>query len=203
MKKVIVIILWFLLVSFDYNKPQNISVSSEGEKLVHNDVKAINISANVNIKNNHPFAKFCKDNQKFAIYYQLECGIPTSIQLAQAIVESGGGKSRVALMANNLFGMKYYKALYNGGYWTSPSGVRWRKYDSIEDSFRDHAEFLHRFYPYAIGKNWKYWIKNCKGYGEGKYWQHIGSVIERYELWRYDDVIETYEDNQQTKTYNL
>jgi flagellum-specific peptidoglycan hydrolase FlgJ len=203
MKKVIVIILWFLLVSFDYNKPQKISVSSEGEKLVHNDVKAINISANVNIKNNHPFAKFCKDNQKFAIYYQLECGIPTSIQLAQAIVESGGGKSRVALMANNLFGMKYYKALYNGGYWTSPSGVRWRKYDSIEDSFRDHAEFLHRFYPYAIGKNWKYWIKNCKGYGEGKYWQHIGSVIERYELWRYDDVIETYEDNQQTRTYNL
>jgi flagellum-specific peptidoglycan hydrolase FlgJ len=110
MKKVIVIILWFLLVSLDYNKPQNISVSSEDENVVHNDVKAINISANVNIKNNHPFAKFCSDNQKVAIYYHIECGIPTSIQLAQAIVESGGGKSRMAMVTNNLFGMKYYKA---------------------------------------------------------------------------------------------
>jgi flagellum-specific peptidoglycan hydrolase FlgJ len=203
MKKVIVIVLWFLLVSLDSNRTQKNSVSSEGEKFAHNEVKAINISVNVNIKHNHPFAKFCKENQEIAIYYQLECGIPTSIQLAQAIVESGGGKSRMALMTNNLFGMKYYKALYDGDYWTSASGVRWRKYDSIEDSFRDHAEFLHKFYPKMIGKNWKFWINNCTGYGAGQYWKHIGSVIERYELWRYDDLVDKHQNNQKSRTYNL
>lgn len=203
MKKVIVIILWFLLVSLDSNRPQNISVSSEDENVVHNDVKAINISANVNIKHNHPFAKFCSDNQKIAIYYHIECGIPTSIQLAQAIVESGGGKSRMAMVTNNLFGMKYYKALYKGDYWTSPSGTKWRKYDSIEDSFKDHAEFLHRFYPSAIGKDWKYWVNSCKGYGAGEYWAHIGSVIKKYELWRYDDYVNEYKSRTSEKTYNL
>ena len=67
MKKVIVIVLWFLLVSLDSNRTQKNSVSSEGEKFAHNEVKAINISVNVNIKNNHPFAKFCKENQEIAI----------------------------------------------------------------------------------------------------------------------------------------
>ena len=203
MKKVIVIILWFLLVSLDSNKPQNISVSSEDEKIIRNDIKAIHISSKVNFKHNHPFVKFCKEYQEVAIFYHIEYGIPTSIQLAQAMVESGGGKSMVAKMTNNLFGMKYYKSLFKGSYWTSPSGTKWRKYDSVEDSFRDHAEFLDRFYPKAIGKDWKFWIKNCKGYGEGKYWEHIGSVIENYELWRYDDLVKDYQYSHENRTYNL
>lgn len=203
MKKVIVIILWLIIVSTDWSKPQNISVSSEDEKFVHNDVKAINISSKVKFKQTHPFANFCNEYQRIAIFYQIECGIPVSVQLAQAIVESGGGRSDLALKTNNLFGMKYYKSLYSGSYWTSPNGEKWRKYDSIEDSFRDHAEFLHKFYPNAIGKDWEYWVGTCKGYGGMGYWKHIGDVIELYQLWRYDELVKDYQRSQENRAYNV
>lgn len=203
MKKVIVIILWFIAVSTDWGKPQNISVSSEDEKFVHNDVKALHISSKVKFKQTHPYTNFCNEYQKIAIFYQIECGVPVSIQLAQAIAESGGGKSNLALKTNNLFGMKYYKTLYSGEYWTSTNGVQWRKYDSIEDSFRDHAEFLHKFYSGAIGKNWRYWATKCKGYGGKGYWEHIGAIIEMYKLWRYDDIVNDYLNNQENRIYNI
>jgi flagellum-specific peptidoglycan hydrolase FlgJ len=200
MKKIIAIILWFLLVSLDSNSPQKISVSSEVENKVHNDIVAIQISNKTNIKGKHPYSKFCNDYHEIAMYYQLEYGIPTSIQLAQAIAESGGGCSPIAKNANNLFGMKYYKELYDGEYYVSLGGTKWRKYKTLEDSFKDHAIFLKKYYKHAIGKDWKYWSENCKGYGFGEYWKHIGMVVEKYKLWEYDVMVN---DFQKTRTYNL
>lgn len=200
MKKLIVIVLSVILVSLNSNKNQNISLHSKSEKTIENDALAYNISSSVNFENNHPYAKFCNDYQEIAIYYQIECGIPTSIQLAQAIAESGGGRSDIAKRSNNLFGMKYYKGLYSGDYYTSTSGTKWRKYNNFEDSFKDHAFFLHKFYLHAVGKDWTYWVKNCKGYGANKYWEHIGMVIEKYKLWRYDNMVNEYQSN---RSYNL
>jgi len=200
MERVIVIILGLLMISSNYNNPQNISVSTESEQTIENDVKAYNISNSLNFENNHPYAKFCNDYQEVAIYYQIECGIPTSVQLAQAIAESGGGRSDIAKKSNNLFGMKYYKELYSGEYYTSTSGTKWRKYKNFEDSFEDHAFFLHKFYLHAVGKDWTYWVKNCKGYGANNYWEHIGMVIEKYKLWRYDNFVNDY---QTKRTYDL
>lgn len=200
MERVIVIILGLLMISSNYNNPQNISVSTESEQTIQNDVKAYNISNSLNFENNHPYAKFCNDYQEVAIYYQIECGIPTSVQLAQAIAESGGGRSDIAKKSNNLFGMKYYKELYSGEYYTSTSGTKWRKYKNFEDSFKDHAFFLHKFYLHAVGKDWTYWVKNCKGYGANNYWEHIGMVIEKYKLWRYDNFVDDY---QTKRTYDL
>jgi hypothetical protein len=196
MKKVIVIILWFILVSMDWSNPQKNSVSSEDENLVQRDVMLISFSVNTNIKNKHPFVGFCKEYQKVAIYYHIECGIPTSIQLAQAIAESGGGKSELAIKANNLFGMKYYESLYNGDYWESPSGTKWRKYDNFNRSFEDHADFLDKFYPHIIGKDWKFWVENCKGYGGKDYWVNIAYIIKKYELWKYDECVDNYKLNK-------
>jgi flagellum-specific peptidoglycan hydrolase FlgJ len=196
MKKIIAIILWFLLVSLDSNSPQKISVSSEVEKKVHNDVVAIQLSNKVKINRKHPYSKFCDNYHEIAMYYHLEHGIPTSVQLAQAIAESGGGYSPIAKYANNLFGMKYYKELYDGDYYVSLGGTKWRKYDSFSESFEDHALFLKKYYKHAVGKNWKYWTNHCKGYGFGEYWKHIGMVIEKYELWRYDELIIKHQINQ-------
>ena len=200
MKKIIVIILWFLLVSFDANRIQNISVSSEVEKLVHKDTTKVLVSDKVKIKRKHPFSKFCEDYRNVAMYCQIKYGVPSSVQLAQAIAESGGGGSPIAKGANNLFGMKYYKELYDGEYYVSMTGTKWRKYNSFDDSFEDHADFLKKFYPKAVGKDWVYWTENCKGYGFGEYWKHIGMVIDKYELWEYDEVQIDYAIN---RTYNL
>jgi len=199
MKKIFLII-FSIIFFFNFNIIQENSSHQKREIFIENDIKAYTISNGVNFKNIHPYSKFCNEYQEVAIFYQIECGIPTSVQLAQAIAESGGGLSDIAKKSNNLFGMKYFKELYSGDYYTSSSGTKWRKYDNFKDSFKDHAYFLHKYYLHAIGKDWKYWVNNCKGYGTNNYWRHIGMVIEKYELWRYDKLVNDYESK---KTYNL
>lgn len=70
-------------------------------------------------------------------------GIPASIKLAQAILESGSGNSWLAREANNHFGIKCHE-------WRGES-VRmdddapyecFRKYSSVEQSYKDHSIFL-------------------------------------------------------------
>jgi len=69
--------------------------------------------------------------------------IPASIKLAQAILESGSGNSQLAVNANNFFGIKC-----NG--WTGRTYHKdddkpnecFRAYNSAEESFRDHSQFL-------------------------------------------------------------
>ena len=111
MKRVIVILLGILFISFEYRNSQNISVSSEGERKIENDDLAKIIKSRV--KQKHVFSEFCNKYSEIAILCHLDCGIPTSVQLAQAIAESGGGKSELAKVANNLFGMKYYKEIFD------------------------------------------------------------------------------------------
>lgn len=197
MKRVIVILLVFLFISCNNKKHQNISVSSEEEKMIHNDIIATKISNNVNFELNHPYKKICNEYLNVAVFHHLDCGIPVSIQFAQAIIESGFGKSNIAKNSNNLFGMKYYKQIFKGDYYISTSGTKWRKYDSFEDSFDDHAKFLFKYYPNAVGKNWKYWVDYCTGYGGENYWQHIGKVITLYELWKYDGLVTEYKNNKE------
>ena len=73
-----------------------------------------------------------------------EYKIPASITLAQGILETGGGQSRLAEQANNHFGIKCKKE------WTGETmthdddakGECFRKYTSVRESFRDHSKFL-------------------------------------------------------------
>jgi flagellum-specific peptidoglycan hydrolase FlgJ len=81
-----------------------------------------------------------------------EYGIPASVTMAQAILESASGKSVLTLKANNHFGIKCSD-------WTGETLMHlddcfdaqgqkipccFRKYPSAEASFRDHSKFLRR-----------------------------------------------------------
>ena len=71
-------------------------------------------------------------------------GIPASITLAQGLLESAAGRSELATTANNHFGIKV------GTGWAGPFVVkhddrkneRFRKYNSVEESYEDHSLFL-------------------------------------------------------------
>ncbi|MDR0955338.1 MAG: glucosaminidase domain-containing protein [Rikenellaceae bacterium] len=71
-------------------------------------------------------------------------GIPASIVMAQALLESGNGNSRLAREANNHFGIKC------GSAWRGESLAHdddapdecFRVYGSVEESFLDHGRFL-------------------------------------------------------------
>ena len=123
----------------------------------------------------YPVAKLCE------IVY----GVPTSVQLAQALAESGGGISYIGKHSNNHFGIKYYSDVFRGDCFTDRAGSEWRKYNSVHEGYIDHAKFLIFHYKHAVAKDYKYW-QMLRGYGAGNYWHHIGKIIEHYKLNNFD-----------------
>ncbi len=126
----------------------------------------------------------------------LQYGIPASITLGQAILESGAGTGPLSAQANNHFGIKCHKE------WTGPS-IKYdddeaqecfRKYTNPNDSFRDHSLFLTSRPRYAalfnLEKNdYPAWAKGLKaaGYATDKeYANKLIGLIERYQLQQYD-----------------
>lgn len=122
--------------------------------------------------------------------------IPASITLAQGLLESGAGRSKLSRTSNNHFGIKADKSW--GGKRTSSMDngkmCYFRKYESVRDSYEDHSKFLvnRRRYSFLFDLNkrdYKGWAKGLKkaGYAEDPaYPTKLISLIERYELYQYD-----------------
>ncbi len=123
-------------------------------------------------------------------------GIPASITLAQGMLESGNGNSRLARKANNHFGIKCHSG------WNGPSIRKdddaknecFRKYKSPWKSYRDHSDFLVNRSRYAFlfdlkSNDYKGWAKGLKkaGYATNpKYPKLLINLIERNKLYVYD-----------------
>lgn len=122
--------------------------------------------------------------------------IPASITLAQGIVESGAGYSRLAREGNNHFGIKCHRG-WNGGkiyHDDDAKGECFRTYKDPKESYRDHSIFLSGKQRYAFlfdihKSNYKKWAKGLKkaGYAtDPKYPEKLVAVIEEYKLYRFD-----------------
>ncbi len=70
--------------------------------------------------------------------------IPASITLAQGMIESGCGKSVLAIETSNHFGIKCQKDWLGDTYLYDDDREKecFRKYRSVDESFRDHSLFL-------------------------------------------------------------
>lgn len=149
--------------------------------------------------------------------------IPASITLAQGLLESGAGKSKLSRSSNNHFGIKADKN-WTGKRTSSMDNGKlcyFRKYDNVRDSYEDHSSFLVNRQRYASlfklkKTDYKGWAKGLKkaGYAEDPaYPTKLISLIERYELYRYDSytmkdikkssgvAIETYEEKYSRTIY--
>lgn len=122
-------------------------------------------------------------------------GIPASIKLAQALLESGNGNSMLARNANNHFGIKCTSAWSGGKTYKDDDSKNdcFRVYRRVEDSFRDHSQFLLRSRYAALFEldkdDYKGWARGLKSAGYAtnpKYADLLISLIERYELYQYD-----------------
>lgn len=122
--------------------------------------------------------------------------IPASITLSQGILETGGGQSRLAEIANNHFGIKC-KAEWTGEVITHTDDAPnecFRKYKSPQESYRDHSKFLaERPYYKDLFKldlyDYKAWAHGLKkaGYATNpKYAGILISRIEKYKLNEFD-----------------
>ncbi len=132
----------------------------------------------------------------FAIIEMFRAGVPASITLAQGILESQNGNSRLAREANNHFGIKCKTGWAGKTIIASDDtdGECFRAYESVLESFQDHSNFLR--------ENWRYsdcfklertdyvaWAEGLRkaGYATNpKYNTLITGIVERYKLHQYD-----------------
>jgi LysM repeat protein len=122
-------------------------------------------------------------------------GVPASITLAQGILESGSGKSKLAAEANNHFGIKCHDT-WNGATMhlddDAPNEC-FRKYKSVEQSFEDHSLFLKKpryeeLFALEITdyKGWAQGLKKCGYATSPTYANSLIDLIEKHELTQFD-----------------
>ena len=140
------------------------------------------------------FLEYIDKYKGIAIRHCQQYGIPASITLAQGLLESGAGRSKLATSSNNHFGIKCHSWEGERTYVGAASAYNcYRKYDSPEDGYEDHAKFLQgscyqRLFdiPVSDYKGWARGLKAC-GYAENPaYADKLIRLIETYELFQYD-----------------
>lgn len=117
--------------------------------------------------------------------------IPACITLAQGILESGSGTSRLAVEANNHFGIKCHRDWEGEKFYKDDDKKNecFRVYASAEESYTDHSLFLKKkryadLFELDI-KDYKAWAKGLKraGYATNPdYPQLLINLIEMYGL---------------------
>jgi LysM repeat protein len=140
---------------------------------------------------------YIRKYKHLAIKEMQRTGIPASITLAQGLLESGNGRSTLARKAKNHFGIKCHD-------WKGPfvradddkKNEKFRKYKSVEHSYRDHSDFLTTKRRYAFlfklnAKDYKGWAKGLKkaGYATARdYAKRLIKIIEEEKLYKFDNL---------------
>lgn len=136
--------------------------------------------------------------QKVAIAEHRKYGIPASIKMAQALLESNAGTSRMAKDINNHFGMKCHARSCEKGhcknYHDDSHKDFFRAFDSAWASWRAHSVLLsgerYNHLPAKCGNDYKCWAKGLKeaGYATDRnYATKLIKRIEQYNLQILDD----------------
>lgn len=140
---------------------------------------------------------YIQSYKDLAVSEMKRTGVPASITLAQGMLESDYGRSTLARMANNHFGIKCHND-WKGQTMRQHDDRRnecFRKYQKVEDSYYDHSDFLRSGSRYSFlfdldPKNYKAWAHGLKkaGYATNpEYANLLIRKIEENKLYLFDD----------------
>ncbi len=158
------------------------------------------------ISQSSEFYDYIEKYKEIAINEMERSGVPASIKLAQALLESNAGRSTLARRANNHFGMKC------GSDWKGKTFHRedddydefgnlqkscFRAYRRATDSYIAHSEFLrdpkkaHRYgFLFRLNttdyRRWAIGLKRAGYATAGNYDTKLINIIETYNLAQYD-----------------
>ena len=152
------------------------------------------------------FEKYIEKYKDIAVREMDRTGIPASIKLAQALLESDAGRSELATEANNHFGIKCGSDWYGHSFNKKDDDRNrrgrlisscFRSYKDPRSSFIDHSEFLmdpNKKQRYGglfeiKNNNYKAWAKELKSSGYAtnpKYANLLIDIIEKYKLDQFD-----------------
>ncbi len=144
----------------------------------------------------HNRLEYINRYQDLAIKEMERSGIPASIKMAQACLESGYGNSELSRKSNNHFGIKCKrhwkgKKIY---YDDDRKNECFRKYKSVKASFTDHTDFLMSNPRYAFlfelqPGDYKGWARGLKkaGYATAPHYdKRLIKIIEENKLYKLD-----------------
>ena len=156
------------------------------------------------------YQAYIEQYKDLAITEQERHAIPASITMAQALLESSAGVSRLATIGNNHFGIKCGKD------WTGDAmhhdddqlGECFRKYKKPIESFEDHSLFLKRqryafLFQYDI-TDYKAWANGLSraGYAtDPTYPEKLIKIIETYDLAKLDTKAKAVEPAEDAPNY--
>jgi flagellum-specific peptidoglycan hydrolase FlgJ len=147
--------------------------------------------------------QYIEQYRDLAVIEMHRSGIPASIILAQALVESRYGTSKLATQANNHFGIKcksYWKGMtyYHKDDDYNKAGKLidscFRSYHTAVDSYVDHSYFLMNTpwykelfsYDKTDYINWAHGLKKCGYATNPKYADLLINKIKQFDLDQYD-----------------
>ena len=148
---------------------------------------------------------FLKNVVPAAIATEREYGVPASITIAQAIAESGWGKSALAKQANNFFGIKAVANAAPEDYAEFMTDefvdgrdvkqmARFARYATPTDSFLAHARLLataRRYQPaMAVRRNagnFAVAIQHCGYSTNPNYAVNLMKLVTEFDLTQYDN----------------
>lgn len=122
-------------------------------------------------------------------------GIPVSITLAQGLLESDAGESRLTQKANNHFGVKTFnRSVPHVVMKDDTPNDKFKKYDSAWESFRDHSLLLMRDHykelQYLSKTDYVGWAQGLQkaGYAtDHQYAEKLVKIIENLKLYKFDE----------------
>lgn len=142
----------------------------------------------------------------YAVADMLNTRIPASLTIAQAILESNWGESGLTKQGNNLFGIKGVGTAGSGEYRTAeynPDGskyyimAKFRHYNNWGESIADHSKLILNGtrdkptrYHGVLGADYKTAAHAIRAGGyatDPNYPNLLISLIEKYELYKYDE----------------
>ena len=147
--------------------------------------------------------EYASQYAEYAMEQMRRYGIPASVTLAQAILESSNGQSRLAVNENNHFGIKATPSwIANGGeyglYTDDKPNEKFCRYASVGDSYEHHSQFLKENSRYAQCftlapddyRGWTTAIADA-GYASASsdYASRLQSIIESNDLQQYDQIV--------------
>ena len=151
------------------------------------------------------YGEYIKKYKSIAVREMKLYKIPASITLAQGMIESGCGKSVLSLDTRNHFGIKCQQDWPGDTYFYDDDHEKecFRKYNNVDESFRDHSIFLTTRKRYATlftlplndYKGWAYGLKQAGYATNPAYPTILIRLIETNKLYLLDDTLNNPEDN--------
>ncbi len=139
--------------------------------------------------------KYIERFARVAITEMEKYGVPASITLAQALLESDAGASKLALESNNHFGIKCRRECLDctcRNYADDDKYDMFRVFSTAWESFRTHSRLMHDDrYKHLLqyGNDYRKWAEGLEAAGyatDPQYAEKLIQIIEFFDLFLFD-----------------